>query len=125
MLVKFRKFLDYRTRERVRAVKSTMEFNLIIIIFLLFSNQIFVFSFLNISALKAENGIFTVTLIISYLYPIILGIFVFTFIFFFIKKLGFLYQSETKYKLAILFVGYRNNRLSNCYQVLNIIFQTF
>lgn len=104
------KILLIKTRE-------VFEFNILILALLLFDYQIFVFTGLNFQYPTAGGPFGVFSFIISLIYQfVIIGVAA-TFFIIYSSKSKFIPQSETKFKLSFLFIGYRNRPVANCFEL--------
>ena len=69
------------------------------------------------------NWVQILSIIISLFYLIIVIGFLSTFLNLFLRNRGFLNNHELKYKMSFLFIGQRNKKAANVYEIVKLILQ--
>lgn len=112
--------LGFQTRRKIKRLKKTFEFNIFIIFILFFQSQIIIFSSLNLSS-NTDNSFFSkFSFALSIFYLSNFFFLILAFVYFYFKKHKFYHQSELKYKISFLFIGYKNNNLANIFEISKV-----
>lgn len=103
-------------------IKDLFEFNPILIFFFAFSYVFSIFIAIDLKESRPINH-FIFSKIVIYLYFIVIFVIVVINVIVYFKKRCFLNKSDIKFKLSFLFIGYKNNKFSNFFEILIFLIQ--
>lgn len=118
----FYKFVSMGMKEFILKARDIFEYNLLIVALVLFDYQIFVFANLNFAAPKLHNNFTQFSLAVAVIYLCLFGVMMFTYLGFYFKANKFVPQSDRKFKISFMFIGYRNRPIPNLYEVVVQLF---
>ena len=113
----FIKYYSYYIKNFLFKSKEILEYNILLIIFFAFSSQIIVFAILNLDYSNMKYFINYFSYIISWIYIFFILFIILMVICYYFSKNFFLCQSALKFKLSFLFIGYRNSKYSNLFEI--------
>lgn len=113
--------LSMRLKEFLLKIRDSFEYNLIIISFVVFDFQIFVFANLDFQKPVLTNSFTYASFYIAVAYVSFFFFFIIAFTIAHKRNESFVPQSDLKFKLSFMFIGYRNKPLSNYYEIIIMI----
>ena len=118
----FYKCLSMTMKEFVLKARDIFEYNFLVIAFILFDYQIFVFANLSFQQPKLNNSFAHFSLIVAIIYITLFVVLSLIYIGLYFIKNRFVPQSDTKFKISFMFIGYRNRPIPNLYEIVILLF---
>ena len=114
--------LSMKMKEFVIRARDAFEFNLLIVAFVVFDFQIFFFANLNFQNPVLTSDLGKASLYVAIGYIAIIGLFSLAFVLSYFSNNAFVPQSDKKFKLSFMFIGYRNKQLPNIFELVVLLF---
>ena len=115
-----KRFLPSQVRFFFKKMKDIFEYNFLTTIFFCFNYQIFIFTMINFQEPNNDEKISSISLMVTLFYY---SFYFLGFLIFYIlykRNNNFLYASELKLKFTFFFIGFKNNKKSNSYEILRL-----
>lgn len=98
--------LHFYTRRTIKKIRNSLEYNSLIVFILLFQSQIIIFSTLNITSQNLNTSFSVFSFILSIVYLKSFTALAVIFAYFYMKEHRFYHQSQIKFQISYLFIGY-------------------
>ena len=119
----FKRYLPMKILFLFKKMKDIFEYNFLITIFFCFNFQIFIFTMINFQEPNNDQKISFISFLVTLFYYSFYFVGFLIFYMLYKKNNNFLYASELKLKFSFFFIGFKNNKKSNSYEILRLLKQ--